>query len=416
MMMRGNYGLWCLGLLALVGSVTVACAQEAKAPVKVTLQVTDEPVAKVAEKLTELTGIQIGVIAPGEAKVTLDLKEVTIEQAVKAFAEAFEASWIRAYVLESRPPDKPYTPEQLIAGLENQRENWFESLSDEQRAALMESWRGTRGPREGEAQAPAVMPGAGRSSLGRRGPGGPGQPGQPGQGGQPGQPPVEGQAPAAAQGQGGPQGQGGLQGPGQGQGGQRGGMRLFDPVGQLILPVRSETITLELPGVPLNEAIFDLTTVSGFIVAAGGDLRGEVTLKAENKPLEEVIAEVAKAVSGQWRPLYLLSVPRELSEAEQEQRMEQRFQSRWARYWAKSPEERAQDIQQQVERINRWAEMARRPAQDGQPNRAAQGLQRRGQRMLSRLATYSASLTPAQRMELKPLMRALGAAIGQPAQ
>lgn len=403
--MRRNCWLFGLVLLGLVGTVTVVLAQEVKAPVKVTLQVTDEPVAKVAEKLTELTGIQIGVIAPGEAKVTLDLKEVTTEEAVKAFAEAFEASWLRAYVLESQPPAQPYTPEQLIAGLENQRENWFESLTEEQRAGLMESWRGARGPREGEGQAPVVMPGAGRSTFGRRGPGG--QPGQPGQ------PPAGQQAPAAGQGQ---QGQGGPQGPGQGQGGQRGGMRLFDPVGQLILPVRSETLTLELPGLPLNEAIFDLTTVSGFLVAAGGDVRGEVTLKAENKPLEEVIAEVAKAARGQWRPLYLLSVPRELTEAEQEQRMEQRFQSRWARYWAKSPEERGQDIQQQVERINRFAEMARRPAQDGQPNRAAQGLQRRGQRMLSRLATYSASLTPAQRMELKPLMRAMGAAIGQPAQ
>ncbi|MEN6404148.1 MAG: hypothetical protein ABFD94_19560, partial [Armatimonadia bacterium] len=171
------------------------------------------------------------------------------------------------------------------------------------------------------------------------------------------------------------------------------------------------TVTLTLDNQDLAQSLLDFTTCSGFILAASADLAGAVSLQAEQKPVDEVLTKIATAVGGQYRPLYLLSLPRELSEAEMEQRMEQGFQSRWAKYWAKPPEERAKDIQQQVERINQMAERMRQGAANGQNGRGAGRMQRMMPRMLNRLGKYSAGLTPAQRMEIKPLLRAIGAAI-----
>jgi len=173
--------------------------------------------------------------------------------------------------------------------------------------------------------------------------------------------------------------------------------------------VRTETVTLTLQDTPLQQALYDFTTASGFIVAAGADLTGNITLQAENKPIEEVLTQIATAVNAKWRPIYLLSVPRQLSEAEQEAQMEQRFQSRWARFWAKSPEERAADIQQQVDRINRMAERMRQGAQQG---RGGGRFQRFGARMAQRMARYSAGLSDAQRKEIKPLLQAMSKAFG----
>ncbi|MEI6500532.1 MAG: hypothetical protein WCP21_05835, partial [Armatimonadota bacterium] len=80
-------------------------------------------------------------------------------------------------------------------------------------------------------------------------------------------------------------------------------------------------------------------------------------------------------------------------------------------YWAKPPAERAQDLQQQIDRINGWAQAAKEPGQNGQPNGAARGLQRMGPRMLSRMNKYTAALSTAQRDELKPMMQALARAM-----
>ena len=394
--------LWLVLVFCLVLAQLVA-AQDAPAVKTVTLDVTDQPVADVAAEITKQTGIQVGVVLPCDAKVTLKLDGAKPEEAVKAFAEAFNASWLRAYVLEKQPPATPFTANQLLAGLENQRSNWFDSFTEEEQRAMFEQWRAARGDRENPAP---PMPGAGTSTLGRGfggrggqgGPGGQGGAGAPAGGGAEAQPAQAGQQPAQP-------GQPGQQ-PG-GQQGQRRGM-MFDPIRQLIIPLRADTVTLTLDNQDLAQSLFDFTTCSGFILAASADLTGAVSLQAEQKPVDEVLTKIATAVGGQYRPLYLLALPRELSEAEMEQRMEQMFQSRWAKYWAKSPEDRAKDIQQQVERIGRMAE---RMQQGGQNGRGAGRMQRFMPRMLNRLGKYSAGLTPAQRMEIKPLLRAIGAAI-----
>jgi len=442
----------CLAVLVVglvLGAVPWAAAQDQKpeptAP-KVTLDVTDQPAADVAADITKQSSVQVGVVSPCTALATVKVTDVKTEPAVKAFGEAIEASWIRAYVLESAPPATPWTADQLYAGMNNQRENWFDSFTDEERGKLFEQWRasgafgrgrggpgqgpgqgqgpGAQGgppPAAGEGQAapqaqaapqpPPEMPGAGRSNMQRRlreeaqkaaqaaqAAGGQAPEGQPAAGQPAAGQPAAGQPAAGQPGQGGPGGQGG-----------RFGVRLYDPVGDLIIPVRTDTVTLTLQDTPLQEALYDFTTASGFIVAAGADLTGNITLQAENKPIEEVLAQIATAVNAKWRPIYLLSVPRQLSEAEQEAQMEQRFQSRWARFWAKSPEERAADIQQQVDRINRMAERMRQGAQQG---RGGGRFQRFGARMAQRMARYSAGLSDAQRKEIKPLLQAMSKAFG----
>ncbi len=422
--------LTVLATCLVLGAAHVVLAQEPQAEPKVTLDVTDQAAADVAAEVTKQSGVQVGVVSPCTATATVKVTDVKTEPAVKAFAEAIEASWIRAYVLESAPPATPWTADQLYAGLDNQRQNWFDSFSDEERGKLFEQWRAAGGfgrgpggpgggpgqgqgpggqggppPAAGEAPAggqpaaaaaPVEFPGAGRSNMQRRlrEEARKAAEAAAAQGGQA----AAGQPAAGQPAQGGPGGQGGRFGP-----------RLFDPVGDLIIPVRTETITLNLQDVPLQQALYDFTTASGFIVAAGGDLTGNITLQAENKPIDEVLTQIATAVNAKWRPIYLLSVPRELTEAEQEAQMDQRFNSRWARFWAKSPVDRAKDIQQQVERITRMSERMRQAQANGQ-NPGGGRFQRMASRMSQRMAKYSAGLTDAQRKEIKPLLQAMSKA------
>ena len=175
--------------------------------------------------------------------------------------------------------------------------------------------------------------------------------------------------------------------------------------------MRLETLTLKEDNADLQQTLLDFMTASGFITVASTDLTGAVTCALDKAPINDVLDKVASLVSAKWQPVYLLCVPRVLSDTEVEARQEQRFQGRWAQYWAKPPEERAKDLQQQIDRINRMAEAAKQPGQNGQQNGAARGLQRMGPRMLSRMNKYSAALPTAQRDEIKPMMQALARAV-----
>jgi len=188
---------------------------------------------------------------------------------------------------------------------------------------------------------------------------------------------------------------------------------MFDPVAQLIIPMRTDTVTLKAANLDLAQALLDFTTASGFLAVPSTDLAGAVTLDADKLPVDQVLDKLAEGVGGKWRPIYLLALPRVLSEEEQEARAEQGFQSRWAQFWAKSPADRAQDIQSQVQRIQQFSQRAREAAANGQQGRGAGRMQRFGQRMMSRLSTYSAGLSPSQRAEIHPLLKALGAAVNQ---
>jgi hypothetical protein len=155
----------------------------------------------------------------------------------------------------------------------------------------------------------------------------------------------------------------------------------------------------------LADAIYDFTTASGFLAVASTDLTGTVTLQADKMPINDVLDKIALAANAKWQPVYLLALPRVLSDAEVEARTEQRFQNQWSQFWAKSPADRATDIQNRVDGINRMAEMMKQNPQ------MASRMQTRGGRMMSRMERYSASLSMDQRRELLPLVRAMGAAV-----
>lgn len=201
---------------------------------------------------------------------------------------------------------------------------------------------------------------------------------------------------AAPGGEGGPEGRGG-------PGGRADFMRYDDPIRRLLLPARSDTVSVDLAGVSVQDAISAFTAGSCFLVVADEDLAGEVTVQLEEAPLSEALAAIAGAAEAEWRTVYIISQPRELTDAEvaerqtqMEQRREQRFQQMWGRFWQMSPEERAGSIQRRVDRLSNMSE-----------RRLERFKARRGPRMLSRMTQYSAALSPERRMEIKPLLQAI---------
>jgi hypothetical protein len=332
------------------------------ADAKVTLEAADQPTAEVVAEITKQLGVQVGIVGQAPEQVTLSLKDAAPDAAVAALAEALDASWLRSYVLESQPPAVPFTPDQLLAGLLHQRDSWFESLTEEQRQAIM------------ALAMLSLQPGANRPQIAGAGLAKP-------------LPTSTGPAPG---------------GPFQGR---------FDAVRQIILPQRTETVTLHLDNVPLPQALFALMTASKFIVAAGGDLTGNVTVAADDRPLTEVVGQIAEAVGAQWRPIYLLSVPRVLSDAEMEEKIDEALQSRLAMFWSKPREERAREVDKWVGRLKQWGHMAQQTTPDGKPSMMNRALATVGPKALQWMTQYVAGLPQDRRLELKPIIQALGEAL-----
>lgn len=341
---------------------TLAWAQPAAAP-RVTLEAVDQPVAQVAAELGEQIGAQVGLLAPCPATVSLTVQDAAPEEAVAKLAEALGASWVRAYLLESQPPAQPWAAEDLLKGLQNQRNRWLESLNETQRQGLLAMVALSSRPPQGEGPKPPPLPGGARAGQ------------------------VPAQDPFSR-------------------------MRM-DPVQQLLLPNRTDRVTLSVDDQPLEQALYAFTTASGFFMAAGADLAGEITIHAEQQPVEEVVEAIAAAAGARWRRIYLLAVPRDMSEAELEEAVKTNIGGMMQRYWAKPPEERAAEVSRWVERLGRWGQMAQQRGEDGQPNLVARGLQQLGPRAMSYLQQYSSSLSMEQRRELLPIVRALGQAINQ---
>lgn len=350
--------LCCVALGMMI--VSAQAQETATKPQKITYEAQEEPLSKIVAALSEQMGIQIGVLGPAPERLSLSVKEATPDEAVKALAEAMQASWLRAYLLEAQPPAQPLTAEQILARLQEFLMSWIESLSSEQQEALaaqafMQMQATTAG------MAPPALPGAGKAIL-------------------PASSPME-------------------------------RSRYDDPARRLILPFRTEEVTLQLDNKPLKEALFALTKATGFLVAPEETLTGNVSLQAEKRPLEEVVEEIAEAIGAAWRPVYLVSIPRLMSEEERERMIEDFMRAQAQRFWAKPKEEREREINIWVQRLQRLSQIAKQPTPDGRPNLVSQMLKQYGPRLLAKMAEYSAELSTEQRMELKPLMRALGEAI-----
>ncbi len=189
----------------------------------------------------------------------------------------------------------------------------------------------------------------------------------------------------------------------------------------VLLPNRSNTITLELTDATLQDALSQFMMKTHMIVVADPELTGTVSLQVEDAEHAEALDAIAEAAGATWRMVYVVSAPRRYTEAEiaqreaiAEQRREEQFNARWNDFWAMSPAQRSADVAQRVEWMNRMADrmqerMQRMQAQGGEPRRRGRaGVMARGMaRMYDRMERYSNQLTPAQRMEIKPLLEAM---------
>lgn len=355
-----------LGMMLLLAATALGAQP---APPTVTLTVTDKPIAEVAAEIGKQAGVQVGILEPGEAKVTLTLEKASADDAVAALTKAFEGSWARFYLLETAPPATPYAPEALLTGLQYQYENWVDSLSEEKRKEVFAKALASRqATPEGQA-APLVPPGAGSYAK------------------KPGDAEAGREAPA----------QPGI---------------LYDPVRVLTIPNRQEKVTLELAETPLPQALYQFTTACGFLVAPSYELTGgSLALKLQDTPLPQALDEVAAQVEGKWRVLYLVSKPRPLSDADADKLFERFFQGRWSKFWAEPKEERSKKVQDAVRMIGQWKTAASVPAAPGKTNMAAEALQRFGPMILSKVNEYSTTLGRTQRDEIKPALQALARAV-----
>lgn len=382
-------------LLALVLVVAPASAQDeaAEAPT-VSMTADAMSAADVAAEIEEQTGVQVAVTEWTEGSLTGTLRDFTVENAVSSMGQATNSSWLRFYMLESAPPDEPYTAAELLVKLGEARSAWLGSLTDEQRQALAGGMRGARGED--------------------------GEPGM-GQGG----PPAE------------PGGERGARGPGDIVAGPGGAIAMppapegaeddpgarframgehDDPLRGLLQRGRTDEITLELTDAPLDQALTEFMLASRFLVVAEEGLTGEVTLQLEDAPVAEALAAIAEAAGAQWRAVYIVSSPRQLTQQEivqrevaREQRREEAFNQRWTEFWQQSPAERAAEIQSRVERMERGAErMQQRIADNPRAARRWQGRMQQGlDRRMTQMMNYTNRLTPEQRLELKPLLEAM---------
>jgi len=357
---------------------------------RVSLVADNQPAQSVAAAITEQSGVQVALTETTTASLTGQLTGAGIEGAVRMLAAGAQASWLRAYIVERQPPEVPYTAEELIDRLDGARRAFWESLgrgafwenltAEERRALLME-WRAlSSGPDERQPvphdvdsmppEQPELSAGT-RYRLAMEGPGG--------------------EVALILE-----------------DGWATDPMRYDDPVADLLMPLRSDTISLDLSEVPLAKAITEFTVQSGYLVIVDEALDGMVTLDLEDGEPDEALAAFAEAVGAQWRPFYLLGQPRELTQqevAERQQQFQQRRQEMITRavaeFWQLPPEERAGHVQS-----------ATRYLEELPPDRRER-IQPLVTRALPYFVAYAATLTTEQRLELKPLLQALARMAGQ---
>lgn len=350
---------------------------------KFSVSVDNKSLTDAAAEAGKQLGLTVLVVDRSTATVTLDVKDVKLEDAIAALADAGQSSWMRLYILERTPPATPYTGDQLAAMVQTLRAEWMATMTREELQDLRQQWADVQQMMR-DAGAPP-MPGAGFYNLrgGFGGAGGAGGAGAPGAG-----------APG-------------------GGGGRRGGfgptVDAIAPPNGLVLPVRADKFTLSVTSAPVKQLQYAFMRASGFFLLADEKVTGTVTVDLKNAKMKDVLAKIADATATKVRTVYLLTQPRPMTQDEQQAQQDQQIDNQLAQFWQMTPEERAQWVQNRVQQISRWADAA--AANPG--SRAAQMLSSRGPRMLDRMARGAANLTAEQRMELKPVMQALGRAINR---
>ncbi|MGI5817929.1 MAG: hypothetical protein ACOX9R_07495 [Armatimonadota bacterium] len=371
----------CIALgvaLAMMGVLSVSTQTGAvEEAATVTVTASQWTAAQVAAEIERQTGVQVAVTEWTEGSVTGSLADFAIEDAVSSLGKATRSSWMRFYMLETAPPEVPYTASELLVRLETRRGELVAGLSDEQRREL-------RGPARADRAGQGDLPEQPRADAG----------------------PLPGGAiaqPAT------PEGAEGA------QRGRRAAMNAVDPIRPLLFEGRSDSITWDATDLALDEALAEFSFRSRFTVLADEGLTGTVSLQLEEAPLSEALDAIAEAAGAQWRTVYVVSTPRPLTEEEiaqrgvaREDRMEEIARAQMAEFWRQPPEERARQIDEGVELIERITERM----QDATPEQQQRAL-RFADRALVRMIGYTTELTPEQRQEVKPVLEAMARAMGR---
>jgi hypothetical protein len=365
-----------------------AAAPAAAAPQDpgITWKVDDKPTTDAAAELSKMVGFDIYVTKPTDTKVTLDEQGVSVEDAIADLADAGGCSWIRAYLIEKQPGKIQYTAEQLLTILGRIRQTWTDSMTDDQMADYNSMVRDVIAEMRADPFAPpAPMPGGG-----------------------------------IARGQ-----------FGGGAGG--GGQVTDDPIRGLLPNLRLDTVTLHLKDATVQQMQIQLLTNSGFTCVVEDELTGKTTETVVNANLWPTLTDIAKAVGGKVKPVFILAKPVVLTDDQVAARDEAQFQSTWQDFWGKAPVDRTQDIKDQAAGLNMMAQRMQQMAQGGGAGAAggaggggffgggpgggrggagggAARITRSMPRRMSRMADYMATLNAGQRSELQPLMKAMGAA------
>jgi hypothetical protein len=313
--------------------------------IKVSLSVKDLPAQEALAKLqAQVPEIPLLATSQTLSNVTVDVSEVSLDKALQALAESLKGSRLRVYLLTPQDGPQPqWSADELAPRLTAAREKWYQQLPPE----LRRDW-----DERAQAEVQARLDSARQN------------------------PPLTG--PLARPGV-----------------SLRQMIDTDDPLRQLALRPRWETITLGLTAVPLADTLSDIALETGYLALADETLSGEITADFKDLPVGEALAQVAKAVGAKLHTVYLLSEPVKLSEAEVQQKLDREFQREWGRFWQRDPQERQRLIGQAVERIKSVP-----PAFVGVIKQEP-----RVRQMFDRLMDANTQLSADQRRELKPLMQ-----------
>ncbi len=349
-------------------------AQIAGEEALVNLSVAGEAVQNVAAQIFEQTGVQVAITEDTDRTLTGQLEDRTVEESVELLATGAQASWMRAYILESSHPEEPCSAEELLGKLRGARNQWLEGLTNRERQRLF--GRIITSIDFGDAAAAADRADEEASGAVGRMLAGPG-----------------GGVAIVRTAAGTPESDMNVM------------RRYEDPIRMLLLPERSETVSLDFTDEPLHEALSAFTMDARFLVIADEELDGRLTLRLDDAPLSEALDAFAETTDAQWRPVYVIGQPTRLSDREvasREDQFEEQAVQLWGEFWRRDPQERESWVQLGVLGIEQVsARMRNAPAED----RAA--LEEVMNRVFDFMVGYSTRLTPEQRLELRPIMQAL---------
>jgi hypothetical protein len=178
---------------------------------------------------------------------------------------------------------------------------------------------------------------------------------------------------------------------------------MFDPVDMLKGPYQFETITLQLKAAPAQDAVDQFRLQSGYPVLLEEGLPGTVTLDVKDEKLDKVLDAIAAPLQAKWHAFYLVGEPREMTPDEIEQRVADGLQQAANWFFQQPPEKRGEIMQQAADRMNNLPPEVRDQIRQSPL----------APRITQRVMGFVTTLTPDQRREVSPLLKAFVKIVGQ---